>query len=188
MLRLAAAVSAAMFAMPVLGQVFVLEPAQYTVMGTLDVTVDGTEHHLVIPLETAGSAFASERIVKGRRWFILAGYTVGDTGNLMFDFRTDADLTDNPRLQMSFWVDDGAGALEVANFFDGGSNTPLSAGSTGGTVAFSAFSITEANEIKASFTGEFLRMENYMSAPAIAPDATPVAFSGTVVVTVPNLE
>lgn len=175
MFRVLPALFAAMLALPVAAQELL---PRYSVMGTVTVTVDGTEHHLVIPFDTDNdSASAEENNFMGRRSVNFVAYTVGDNGK-----------PGGPMLQLTFWVKDGAGDLLSAEFFDQGYNAPLAVESDEGALTFSAFSITEANEIEASFAGEFLRMENYMSDPAIAPDATPVAFNGTVVVTVPKPE
>ncbi len=175
MFRFAPAIAATMLTLPAVGQELL---PRYSVMGTVTVTVDGTEHDLVIPFDTDNdSASAEENNFMGRRSVNFVAYSVGDDGEPA-----------SPMLQLTFWVTDGAGDILSAEFFDQGYDAPLAVESDEGTVAFSAFSITEANEIEASFAGEFLRMENYMSAPAIAPDATPVAFSGTVVVTVPKPE
>ncbi len=179
MFRLAATslatVLATAIALPAMAQELL---PRYTIMGTATVTVDGTEHSLVIPYDTENdSAYAAERNIMGRRSVNLLARTVNDDG-----------IPGSPMLQLTFWVDNGTGDFLSAEFFGEDMNTPLAAGSDGGTVAFGNFSISDDNEISADFSGEFVRMENYMSESAIAPGTDPVPISGTFSVTVPKPE
>ena len=173
MLRVLAPLAALTLALPAMGQELL---PRYKVMGTVAVTVDGTEHSLVIPYDTeTDNAYAAERNIMGRRSINLLARTVGDDG-----------IPGSPMLQLTFWVKDGAGDILSAEFFDQGMDAPLAAGADGGAVAFGEFSITDDNEISATFAGEFVRMADYMSEPVVAEGTSPVPVSGTVTVTVPK--
>lgn len=175
MLRVFAPLAALTLALPAMAQELL---PRYEVMGTAIVSVGGTEHRLVIPYDTESDrAYAAERDIMGKRSLNLLARTVEDDGT-----------PGNPMLQLTFWVEDGTGDILSAEFFDQGMNAPLAASLDGGTVAFGEFSITEDNEINAEFSGEFVRMADYMSEPVVAPGTDPVSVSGTVTVTVPKPE
>jgi hypothetical protein len=152
---------------------------RYAVIGTVSATISTDVYDMVIVQDMEKDrAMAERKLIMGS---FLTINTVGMVVN-------EAGEPDSPVLQVTLQEQGGKMALLSAELFDDqGYDAPLVMGPDGGEGSLTDYRL-DGDEMRATVSGSFLRLTNYMSEPQPAEGAAPLAGTIHVAVTLPPLE